>query len=350
MSSKFLLVSSCCLLAYSQAYSTSVHSAFGTHGRSRKAMYDSALHACHNGSVAAAAKMLGCPDYITSICQAVIDLYKDESVQAAAGRLECPLDVKLICQAVIDRYNKPKVFSHQEVFDLPQVAKVDCETDAQSGTRAELAAMLVNERLETILISDARLLLLDLSEGNYGLKLGDELSRLNLFSLFQAAEVTLNIGKSIRLASIDAMAESITSLIISGVHKDFLDLRGCVGLRYIKLSNISGVNGVDVSGLTALNTLELEECADLAALNASGCIELSEIRGSAELIGLVRLNIGDSKLSDLDLVNSVKLQFLSIPGNMTNLRLPRLTDISVTCIGQYPTNVTIPGTAMLPSK
>ncbi|MDR1032202.1 MAG: hypothetical protein LBL30_03740 [Holosporales bacterium] len=146
------------------------------------------------------------------------------------------------------------------------------------------------------------------------------------------------------------MAGGITSLTISGGHKYLLDLRGCVGLRYLKLSDLNGVNGINISGLAMLSMLEFEGCADLAALNASGCMELSEIRGCSELTGLITLDVGDSKFSDLDLGNSVKLQFLAIPGNMINLRLPRLTDISITCKGKHPVNITIPCTEMMFSK
>jgi hypothetical protein len=312
-------------------------------------MYTNAAYACRDGLVHVAARKLGCPTYITSICQAVIDLYNNELVQGAAGKLGCPPDVKLICQAVIDRHNKPGKFSHQKVFDLTSVTKVERETDAQGWARTELGAvsLLINERPETMFIPDAQLLTLDLSAGNYGLKPGDELSRLNLLSLLQAVEVTLNVGQSVRLASIAAMAEGITSLTVSGGHKDLLALRGCVGLKYLKLSDMSSVNVVDVSGLALLNTLELEGCVDITELNVSGCIELSEIRGCSQLTGLIKLNAGDSRFSDLDLGNSVGLQFLAIPGDMVNLRLPRFTDLSITCKGTHPVNITIPGTGMM---
>ncbi|MDR1032317.1 MAG: hypothetical protein LBL30_04345 [Holosporales bacterium] len=190
-------------------------------------------------------------------------------------------------------------------------------------------------------VTDTSSLTLDLSPGNYGLKPEDELSKLNLLSLFQAVEVRLNVGQSVRMASIAAMAGRITSLTISG-HKDLLDLKRCVGLSYLKLSDLSGVSNVDVSGLAVLNTLEFEECADLAALNASGCTELSEIKGCSGLTGLITLDVGDSKFSDLDLVNSVGLQFLTIPGNMNNLRLPRF--INYNCKGGIgPAYITVPG-------
>jgi hypothetical protein len=166
--------------------------------------------------------------------------------------------------------------------------------------------------------------------------------------MFQTVSVVLNIGQSIRLSSIAAMAGTIASLTVNGGHKDFLNLKGCVGLKHLKLSDLSGVNVVDISGLAVLNMLELEGCAGLAMLNASGCTELSEIRGCSELTGLVNLNIVDTKLSDLDLANSVKLEFLTIPGNMTNLRLPKLTGVSITCPGPPPTNISLPGASILP--
>jgi hypothetical protein len=338
MYSKFLLASSLCLLAYSHGF--------------RGLAYDQARKACVHGLVDDAAKKLGCPPYVTSVCNKVIGLYNNESLQEAAKILGCPSDVESICQAVIDRHNKPGKFSHQEVFDLPSVTKVERETDAQGWARTGLSAvsLLINERPETMFIPDAQLLILDLSAGNYGLKPGDELSRLNLLSLFQAVEVTLNIGQSIRLASIAAMAGGITSLIISGGHKDLLDLRECVELKHLKLSDMSSVNVVDVSGLVVLNTLEFEGCADLAVLNASGCVELSEIHGCSGLTGLNTLDVGDSKFLNLDLSNSVGLQSLIIPGGMVNLNLPRFTDISCTCKGTHPVNITIPGTGMMFAK
>jgi hypothetical protein len=135
--------------------------------------------------------------------QAIVDFNNDESVQEAVGKLGCPPDLKSIFQAVVDLYNKPRTFSHQEIFGLPLVTKVECATDVQNWTRSELTAvpLLINERPETMFVSDTQLLTLDLSPGNYGLKSGDELSKLNLLSLFQAVEVRLSVGQLVRMAS-----------------------------------------------------------------------------------------------------------------------------------------------------
>jgi hypothetical protein len=58
---------------------------------------------------------------------------------------------------------------------------------------AELSAvpLLINERPEVIFVPDAQLVILDLFVGNHGLIQGDELSMLNLLTMFQTVSVVV---------------------------------------------------------------------------------------------------------------------------------------------------------------